>query len=598
MSQEMLTGLASIIVLGIVSQWLAWRFHIPAILLLLIAGIAAGPITGILRPDSLFGELLFPLVSVSVAIILFEGGLSLQFRELREGGGAIRNLILIGIPITWVLASAGSYYIVGFDLRLSILLGAILVVTGPTVIIPLLRQVRPSPKVGSIVKWEGIINDPIGAVLAVLVLEVILIGSEESRISAMLIGAFKAGILGTLIGAAGAGVIVLMLKKYLVPDFLQNPMSLMIVMVVFSASNYIQHESGLLAVTVMGVALANQRFVSIKHILDFKENLRVILISSLFIILAARLSMEQLMLFETTNWLFVAFLIVLVRPLSVLLSTIGLDLKWNEKVFIGWMAPRGIVAAAVVSVFAVSLNSTGYDGAGGMVPLIFQVIIGTVAVYGLTAPLAARLLKVAQPDPQGLFFAGAQLCAREIARAVRDEGFRVALVDSNWSNVSAARKVGCTAKYADFLSENFLNEFPFEGLGRMLAMTPNDEVNTLAAVHFRDIFGRSNVYQLPPTKKENSGKKSGPEHMHGRYLFKKRANFDEICSRLNSGAVIKKTVIKENFNFESYKKMYGGSAIPLFIITENKKLNIITAEDEIEPGAGDKLISIVDEKDR
>lgn len=597
MAEELLIGLASIVVLGVLAQWFAWRAHLPAILLLLIFGFAAGPGFGILHPDEIFGELLFPLVSASVAIILFEGGLSLNLDELRRVGRVVRNLTSTAILITWVLASLGAYYIVDIELGTAILLGAILVVSGPTVIIPLLRQIRPTGNVGSIVKWEGIVNDPIGAILAVLVFEVLLAGGMREGTTVAILGVAKAAILGTLIGIAAAAVVVLLLRRYLIPDFLQNPVALMLVIVAFATANYVQPESGLLAVTVMGVVLANQKYVSVHHIVEFKETLRVLLISSLFIILAARLTVDQMALFSIENWLFVVFLIIIVRPLAVWLSTFRNSINWRERLFLAWMAPRGIVAAAVISVFAIQLNNTGYPRCDYLVPLAFQVIIGTVAVYGLTAPWLARKLKLAQPNPQGVLFAGAQSWAQDMARALRDEKFPVVLVDSNWANVTGARSAGCRAYYENILSESLLADIQLDGIGRLLALTPNDEVNSLAALRFANIFGRAEVYQLPArAAKEGQSDKETPKHLRGRSLFAKEANFANLLTRFQSGAVVKKTSITEEYPFEKFKQTYGDKAVPLFVISPSHTLEICTAGDEVEPVPGDKIIALVDEK--
>ncbi|UCD16455.1 MAG: sodium:proton antiporter [Candidatus Zixiibacteriota bacterium] len=589
----MFIGLASVIVLGIAAQWLAWRLHLPSILLLLIFGIIAGPVTGILSPDALFGELLFPLVSVSVAIILFEGGLSLRLDELRQVGGVVVKLTTVGIFCTWIMVFGAAGIIIGIDPAPAILLGAVLVVSGPTVIIPLLRYVRPIGKVGSIVKWEGIVNDPIGAILAVLVFEVILAGGMEQGTLVAILGVIKAAVFGTVIGLLGALAIVLLLKRYLIPDFLQNPMSLMLVVVSYAAANGIQPESGLLAVTVMGIALANQKYVSIRHITEFKENLRVLLISSLFVILAARLTIEQLSLFDAANWIFVAALIFIVRPAATFISTFGSSLVWRERLFLAWMAPRGIVAAAVVSVFSIRLAEIGFPEFERLVPITFQVIIGTVAVYGLTAVPAARWLKLARPNPQGILFAGAHPWAQIIARIIKDEGFQCVLIDTNWANVTAARKAGCTAYYANILSENLLHDVQLDGIGRLLALTPNEEVNSLAALHFIDLFGRSEVYQLPPRNAARNGKQSMPRHLHGRYLFKPEATFEYLEARFQSGAIVKKTDITEEFTYESFVGMYGNTAIPMLAVTESRSLRIYTAEAFSPPKPGEILIGIV-----
>ena len=590
MAEELLLGLGSIIALGIAAQWLSWRLRFPAILLLLIFGIIAGPVWGIVEPDTLFGDLLFPLVSVSVAIILFEGGLSLRIAELRQVGTVVRNLTTIGIIVTWILATLAAIIIIGLPWRLAAFLGAILVVTGPTVIIPLLRQIRPMGNVGPIIRWEGIVNDPFGAILAVVVFEALLAGGIGESNTLAIIGVVKALFFGGAIGLGGALVMVLLLRYYLIPDFLQNPVSLMFVVVSYVTANMAQAESGLLAVTIMGIALANQKYVSIKHITEFKENLRVLLISSLFIILAARLTVEHLKLFDLTNWLYVIVLILVVRPVAVYLSTLGSSLNIKEKIFLGWMAPRGIVAAAVSSVFAVRMAEIGYPNTENLVALVFQVIIGTVAIYGISALLVARALKLSQANPQGVLFIGAQPWVQSLAAALRDEGFKVALVDSNWLNITSARKAGCRAYYADALSENLLGDLQLDGIGRLMALTPNDEVNALAALHFVDIFGRNDVYQLPPG---NMAKKRIASHLRGRFLFAEQANYDHLTERFQAGAVVKKTEITEEFDYKDFLKYYGGSAMPLLAITESGSLKIFTLDSKPSLQPGQKLVSIV-----
>ncbi len=598
MSEHLLLGLATIIVLGIVAQWLAWRLHLPAILLLLIFGIMAGPVSGILNPDELFGNLLFPFVSVSVAIIIFEGGLSLRIFELRRVGGVVRNLITIGIFVTWSLTALAAYLVVGMQPAHAILLGAILVVSGPTVIIPLLRHVRPIGNVGSIIKWEGIVNDPIGAILAVLVFEVILSGGMRTGSSLAIWGVVKAVISGGLIGLAGASVLVLLLRRYLIPDFLQNPVALMLVVICYTASNAILTESGLLAVTIMGIALANQRLVSIRDITEFKESLRVLLISILFIILASRLTLEQLSLFNAANWVFVGMLIVIIRPVAVFVSAFGSDLKWRERLFLAWMAPRGIVAAAVISVFAIRLAEIGIPNSESLMPLTFQVIIGTVAIYGITAPFVARWLKVAKPDPQGVLFAGAQPWVQTIANVLKTEGFQVALVDSNWTNITAARSAGLPANYANILSENLLQDIQLDGIGRLLALIPNDEVNSLATLHFEDIFGRSEVYQLPLSSESRVERRGTmPKHLRGRFLFDKKATCDYLEARFRAGAIVKKNSITEEFDFAAFKSKYGEDALPMFVIKESGDLKVWTAIDQPLPEPGERLISIIDERE-
>ena len=346
MTEHVLVGLASILVLGICARWLAWWVHLPAILFLLLCGLVVGPITGMLNPDALLGELLLPIVSLSVAIILFEGGLSLRFSDLPQIGRVLRHLVSFGAAVTWIISAVAAYTVAGLDPALAVLLGAILVVTGPTVITPLLQDIRPTGPVGSILRWEGIVIDPIGATLAVLVFEGIVADGFRQAATVMALGVVKTVVIGGILGFLGARTLMLILKPFWAPDFLHNPLTLMIVITVFTLANLLQAESGLLAVTVMGVLLANQRTISIRHIVEFKENLRVLLISSLFILLASRLRLDNLMLVGTRSLEFLAILVFVARPAAVALSTIRSGLSWRERVFLAWMAPRGIVAAS------------------------------------------------------------------------------------------------------------------------------------------------------------------------------------------------------------------------------------------------------------
>ncbi len=266
MTEHLLVGLAGIIILGIGAQWLAWRLRLPSILLLLLFGFAAGPATGFLDPDALLGDLLPPVVSLSVAVILFEGGLSLSFTELRQIGTVVRNLVSVGALVTWLVTAGAAHFILDLSAALAVLLGAILVVTGPTVIVPLLRHVRPVGPVNSILKWEGILIDPIGAMLAVLVFEAILAGGFQEATTLALTGVLNTVVIGGVNGVLGAMVLTFLLKRYWIPDFLHNAFSLMVVVGAFTASNVMQAESGLLAVIVMGMTLANQKMITVKHI--------------------------------------------------------------------------------------------------------------------------------------------------------------------------------------------------------------------------------------------------------------------------------------------------------------------------------------------
>ncbi len=594
-SEQTLIELASIIVLGIFAQWLAWRIKFPSILFLLIFGFIAGPVSGFLHPDRLMGNLLFPVVSISVAVILFEGGMTLRIGELRDIGKVVLSLITLGALVTWVFTAASAYYLLKLNLQLSVLIGAILVVTGPTVVGPLLRFIRPEKKVGSILNWEGIVIDPIGALLAVLVFEAISAGQFREMGSFVILGIVKTIFFGGLIGYLMARFLVLFLKRFWIPDFLQETVALVLVITAFLVSNYFQAESGLLAVTIMGLALDNQKQVSIKHIVQFKENLRVLIISSLFILLAARLQFSDFTRFTVSSVIFIAVLIFGVRPLSIWVATLGSDLKWREKLFISWVAPRGIVAAAIASIFGLELSAIAFPQAEYLSPLVFLVIVSTVAVYGLTAAPVARWLKLAQSNPQGIFIMGAHSWACEIAKVLLDKNFKVALIDTNRVKISKARLEGIPAYHGNVLAEHTLDEIDLDGIGRFFALTSNDEANSLAALNFSELFESQEVYQLAPSglKKGEESDKSSPKYLRGRTLFGDGLNYNYLNNRFMTGWTIKSTKLSEEFDYSTFQTHYNDSAIPLFLVTENEQLLVFTADEKQEPKAGQTIIALV-----
>jgi NhaP-type Na+/H+ or K+/H+ antiporter len=393
MSEQALFALTGIIVVGITAQWLAWRLKVPAIFLLILLGIVSGPVLHLIVPDRLFGNLLFPFTSLAVALILFEGGLNLRIADLKQAGAAVRGLICVGAIVTWLAGALSGCLLLGLDFPVALLLGAVLVVTGPTVIVPLLRQVPLTSRLAAILRWEGILIDPLGAMLAVLVFEARFADGMHEAIKLAFLGAGKTILLGGSIGLLGAGLIVFLIKRCYIPDYLQIPFTLTVIVSVYTMTNLLQAESGLLAVTILGIGLANQKMVDVRHIIHFHENLRVILLSSLFTVLAARLSLNDLGYMLSWNSLaFLGLLIFVVRPLAVALGTLGAGLNRQERIFLGFIAPRGIVAASVSSIFALQLQAAGVIQAEHLESATFLVIIGTVTVYGLSAaPLARRL---------------------------------------------------------------------------------------------------------------------------------------------------------------------------------------------------------------
>ena len=601
---EFTVFLTSVIVLGILAQWLAWRLRLPSILLLLVFGFCAGRFAGI-NPKNLLGEeTLFSVVSLSVAVILFEGGLTLQLHELREAGKVVFRLVTVGALITWVLASLGGWLFVDMSPSIAALVGAVLVVTGPTVIGPLLRQVKPVRRVGSIVKWEGIVIDPIGAVLAVLVFETIkyaaAIGDLSTAQYAFLACQMlaKTTLVGVTVASVAAILMIQMLRRFLIPDHLNNSVFLAVAIAVFSVSNLVQEESGLVTVTLLGVFLANQKQVPVRHVIEFKENLRVLLISCLFIVLSSRIDASDIMKLGWGGLTFVVTLVLFVRPLSVFVATLGTELSTNERVFLAFLAPRGIVAAAVSSVFALEVTHIEAGGvavgADHIVPLTFLVIVGTVALYGLTAAPLARRLGLAVADPQGVMFAGAAPWIRAVAKALQDEGFQVLLVDTNYNNIAAARMAGLPVHCASILSEYVEEEIELGGIGRLLAATPNDNLNSLAAMEFASVFGRVEVYQVSPVETAGARRGESVPHINGRFLFADDATHGHLSFRFAHRGQIKCTKLTEEFTYDDFREMYGPTALVLFIKDEQSRLIVATADEAVQPKNGQTVIALVD----
>ena len=566
-------ALALVVSLGVGAQWLAWRLRVPSILILLATGVLVGPLArGLgwshsLDTQRVFGDLLLPLVSICVALILFEGGLTLRFRDLPGVGGVIRNLVTVGALATWGVAAVAARVFLGFPWELALLLGALLTVTGPTVIQPLIRHIRPTGSVGNVLRWEGIVIDPIGALLAVLTYEVILAGELALVPRAVLATLLVGGGLG-LVGAWG---LVVCIRRFWLPDHLQTPAAIALCIAAFVGANAVQHEAGLFAVTVLGIALANQRAADLTHIVEFKENLTVLLISILFIMLSARLEFEQLQRMEWGTVAFVATLILVARPLGVLLSTLGSRLSWRERLFLAWMAPRGIVAAAISSIFALRLAPV-MPAADDLVAATFGVIVGTVTVYGLTAPWLARRLGLADRDPQGLLIVGAQRFNRLLAQAIVQRGVRVMLCDVNPAHTAEAAALGLPTHTGSAVGEGFLDDIDLAGIGQLVAATPSDSVNSLVAQRLARHFGKRNVFQLHPKPKHTAS-----PHGHafvGRILFQRDLHATALERRLDHGHTLTSVPVTAGLSLADLLRRHGSSAVLLAVVTKAGKLNL------------------------
>ncbi|MGF1482978.1 MAG: cation:proton antiporter [Opitutales bacterium] len=574
-------SLALILLVGTLCQWVSWRLKVPAIPLLLVTGFLLGPVSGMLNPDEVMGKHLFAIVEGAVAIILFEGGLTLRWRELRSARQSIIRLTTLGVVATFILATLGARFFLDFEWYLAALLGALLTITGPTVVIPMLRTIKPRGRVKYVAKWEGILNDPIGVVLALLVFEMHLADSDRMD-EVLLIGIVQTLVVSLSLCALTYLLIYQVLRRKWLPDYLHNPLTLALVLTVFGTSNTLQPESGLLTVTLLGILLTNTRSIDIRQIVEFKENLQVLLISFLFIILSARVDTKAIELIGFSSLGFLIFLIVVVRPLAVLVGTAGSKVSWPERGLLMMLAPRGIVAVALVSVFALKLDEKAGDGddlAGQqLLAEMLVVVVGTVLFYGALAGWAAARLKLSNLSPQGLLILGAHDWARDIAKALREAEIIVTLIDSNQHNIFVSKQEELNAARGNIFSEDFLDSLDLSEIGTAALLTGNDEINAAARGALGDFMERGDIYHLVPYAKEDNPYRQDVKALNP--LFSEHATFDRLQERFHAGERLHTLEIEDEASFQRLVDLRGDSASHnpwlLFLVEEDGKLRVFS----------------------
>ena len=587
--EEQAIVIALVGVLGIGAQWVAWRTGWPAIVLMLAAGFLAGPILGIMDPEAAFGSMLEPMVGIGVALILFEGGLSLDFREFRKIGEGVWRLVILGVPLGWLFGSLAGYYVAGLVWPVAILFAGILVVTGPTVVIPLLRQSAVQQRPAGLLKWEAIVNDPFGALCAVIAYEYFRITAEGGTVFDVVPRIALAALLAAVIGYGAARLIAWSFPRGLVPEYLKVPTLLVVVVGVFVGCNMIEHEAGLLAVTVMGIALANMHVASLRSIHPFKQNIAVLLVSGIFILLSASLDVEQLREFEWQFGLFLLVLLFIVRPATVLLSLAFSSIPWNERLFLAWIAPRGIVLVAICGLFALRLNELGYADGSILIGLSFAVVVTTIIAHGFTIDLVARWLGVKGAERPGLLIAGATPWTIALAKQLHELETPVMLIDNNWRALKEARAAGLPTYHGEILNEateHNLDLTPFQSL---IAATENEAYNALVCSEFAPEIGTDKVYQLGDGEEDDH--RTLPAGLRGRALFTTGLGVDDVSERQAQGWVFRKTRLSEQFNLEDAELMLPEAANMLLLLRANGSLRFFTHAAAPEPQAGDIIIS-------
>lgn len=569
--------LAGIIILGILAQWMAWRFKIPAILPLIIIGLLVGPIASLYTEDAskliepiwngqqgLFpGDSLFYFVSLAISIILFEGGLTLKKEEILNTGPVIGKLISVAVIITFAGAGVAAHYIFGLSWEIALLFSALIIVTGPTVITPILRNIPLKKDVSSILKWEGILIDPIGALFAVLVFEFISAnaGGEFTLVALEEFG--KIVLFGFSFGFSFAHALAFSIKKKLIPHYLLNVFTLAAVLGVFVLSDSFAHESGLLAVVVMGMVMGNINLPNLKELLYFKESLSVLLISILFILLAANINMEDLyLIYRWETAVLFAIVAFIIRPLGVFASSINSGLKLNEKLFISWVGPRGIVAAGIASLFGSKLVTQGVDGAEYITPLVFMIVLGTVLLNATTARLFAKVVGVFLKQSDGIMIVGASKFSRLIASYLKEHGRSVVLVDTNTNNVRIAKEKGLDAVAADIYSDAITDDIEFNNIGFLMALTGNSQINDYALERFTARFGENGAYRLV-----HSTEVSNPNENPTRGLFSSTDDYVNMMEVARYYGEIHEITIKSQEHYEGLIEITktDENIIPLFI---------------------------------
>ncbi|EDP72832.1 sodium/hydrogen exchanger [Flavobacteriales bacterium ALC-1] len=581
--------LAGIIILGILAQWVAWKLKIPAILPLILIGLLVGPIAAEYLNDGvkwiepiwngekgLFpGDGLFYFVSLAISIILFEGGLTLKMGEIKNVGPVITKLITLGSMVTFFGAAVAVYYLFGLDWELSFLFSGLIIVTGPTVITPILRNIPLKKDVSAVLKWEGILIDPIGALVAVLVFEFIFVGGGGGFTKTALIEFGKIILFGATFGFTFAHALDFLINKKWIPHYLMNVFALAAVLGVFVLSDNFAHESGLLSVVIMGMVLGNKNAPYLKELLYFKESLSVLLISVLFILLSANIDMENLMLLA--NWkAAVLFLVVVfvIRPIGVFLSTYKSSLTLNEKLFISWVGPRGIVAAGIASLFGSKLMAEDVVGADYITPLVFMIVLGTVLLNATTARLFAKMVGVFLNNSNGILIVGASKVSRLLGHYLETNGRHVVLIDSNQNNIKQAKELGLEAFDANIYSDKLMDNIELNDVGYLMALTGNSDINKYAINKFSKQFGENGSFRLVSTEEmldENNNPHEG--------LFSHTDDFNSLSEVAKKFPSIQEVDINDIDHYQKVIEIANNEKdiIPLFLRNNNDEFVIISS---------------------
>ena len=584
---------AAVGVIGMASQWLAWRFRIPAIILLLAAGLVFGPATGLLVPARILGSLIQPMIAAAVAVILFEGGLSLDFNGLKDASQAVRRIVFVTAPLMWAMIAAAAHYVALLSWPTATVIGGILVVTGPTVVQPLLRNARMEARPAAVLRWEAIVNDPIGALFAVLAYEVFV--QTQSGSGAIEIGV-KLALYIAIAGALGYGLargISYAYRTTLVPEYLKVPLLFVLVLACFVGGNQLLDEAGLLAVTVMGVKLGNSKIASLAEIRRFKEHAAVLLVSGVFVVLTADINPKMISSLDWHSAAFVAILLLAIRPVGVFLGTLATNLTWRETLLISWVAPRGVVAVATAAIFGGILASHGAADGAKIPALVFAIVFVTVILFGLTTVPVARWLKLASLSSPGVLIVGCNAWTLAMAEAFASMEIPVMIADRSWRTLKAARDGAIATYYGEILAEAAEHRLDHASYGEMIAATESDSYNTLVCTDLGPSFGRQHVFQIGRMESQENDPNDIALSLGGRTLMKAGYDLDSLVRRLSEGWTFRKTKLTEEFDFEAYRATLSDEDQLILALKPNDRLSFATVNSGPRPGPGDTVLAFV-----
>lgn len=585
-------SLTLIIALSLISQWIALRVGWPPILLYLLLGLGLGPIYGVVQPDVLLGDLLFPFVQLSVAIILFDGGLHLKFDQLGTLKSLVFRLCTIGAVTNAVICASLAHYILGFPWVLSFVVGAMLIVTGPTVIAPMLRQLRLNHNLSNALKWEGIVTDPYAAIVGVFFVNAIMYPEKTASIT-HLVGHIVGCIgLGIIVGLLAAYILLKLIEKEAIPVAVEVPITMVFVLVTFVLCNYYQHESGLVAVTAMGMRMANQDRVNVSKIIIFKSELQIILIPILFTLLAARLQWSEISQINIEMAVFLMATIFVARPIAIAIATAAQGIPFKEKVFLAFFAPRGIVSVAVTSLFALELSRVNYPYSNAFLSTMILTILGTVVIYSLLSQVMTRLMDVRETDPNGVLIVGSNVFSRQLALLLEKFNVPVTLMDTDRQHVLEARMEDLEVRHVREISQGLVKQFDFRNKGILLAMTNSGAVNQLVCSIFKDQFSDGRRFSLECSRPSIFGPESLKDRA-GFTLFQEGVQYEYLVAHLEAGAQLKATRITKEFPVEKFIEKFSQEAIPLFKMMDNHRLDPVSRQNDALEGYDYTLISLI-----